>query len=113
MDNFFPDDEKPSPIREVLEGVGIVLLMLFALFLTAYAAFDTWAEWGPNGPVDDWANIPMLLLSFCGLTQLVYVVPAYFFFKRNHFFNNAKGVMIGAILVFVSNLGIYLWWMYR
>jgi hypothetical protein len=63
-------DEESSRRHQTLEGMGIVLIILFACFLLAYAVFDTWADWGPNGPTNDWATLPMLALGFCGLSQL-------------------------------------------
>jgi hypothetical protein len=103
-------DEESSRRNQILEGMGVVLAILLALFLLAYAVFDTWADWGPNGPINDWATLPMLFLGFCGLSQLVYVIPCYlFFWKRKHRYV-AGGVLYGAGLVLMGNLLVYLLW---
>ena len=102
--------EPQTSQHETLEGMGLVGAILFALFLLAYAVFDTWAEWGPNGPVNEWTNIPMLLLAYCGVTQMVYVVPCYFYFRKKGKPKIAKGVLLGAVLILVVNLVIYFLW---
>lgn len=103
-------DEKKSTLQQVLEGMGIVAAILLALFLLAYAVFDTWADWGPNGPTNGWTNLPMIFLGFCGLTQWVYVIPCYLFFKKKNNPHAARGVLLGAFLILGGNLLVYLLW---
>lgn len=102
-------DEHPS-WHGVLEGVGVAFLLLFAVFLLAFAAFDTWAEWGPNGPTSAWTDIPMFLLSFIGLAQTVYIVPIFFFFRRRGMSLIAQGILLGAGIILLINLAAYAWW---
>ncbi len=102
--------EESSRRYQVFEGMGIVLAVLFALFLFAFAIFDTWADWGPNGPTNDWATFPMLVLGFCGLSQWVYVIPCFLFFRKKNQPYVAKGVLYGAILVLSLNFLVYLLW---
>ncbi|HTC19318.1 MAG TPA: hypothetical protein VK859_00620 [bacterium] len=103
-------DEITSRRNQILEGMGIVLAILFALFLLAYAVFDTWANWGPNGPTDDWTTAPMLALGFCGMSQLVYVIPCFLFFRKKNQPHVARGVLYGAALVLSANLLVYFLW---
>ena len=103
-------DEKSFQHRQVFEGMVIVLAILFALFLLAYAVFDTWADWGPNGPTNDWATFPMLSLGFCGLSQLIYVSPCFLFFRKKNQSHVARGVLYGAALVLALNFLVYLLW---
>ncbi len=105
-------DEKSFRRREVFEGIGIVLAILFALFLLAYAVFDTWADWGPNGPTNDWTTVPMLVLGFCGLSQWVYVIPCFLFFSKKKRPHVARGVLYGAVLVLSTNLLVYFLWLH-
>jgi len=105
-------DEMQSHRQKFWEGFGVAWALLFILFLMFYAAFITWSDWGPNGPTDSWTNIPMYLLTFCGLSQWVYIIPCYFFFflkKMNHL---AKGVLWGAVSILGLNLLIYFWWLH-
>ena len=97
-------DDQSTPLQQLFEGIGIVLLFLLALFIFAYAAFDTWSDWGINGPTSGWTEIPMFLLAFCGLTQAVYVIPAVLFLKKRNMPQVAKGVVLGAVLVLVVDL---------
>jgi hypothetical protein len=103
-------DEESLRRHQVFEGMGIVLAVLFALFLLAFAVFDTWADWGPNGPINDWASVPMLALGLCGLSQLVYVIPCFLFFRKKNQPHVARGVLYGAALVLAANLLVYLFW---
>ena len=95
---------------QVLEGMSVALGLLFALFFFTYAVLDTWADWGPNGPLNDWTNTPLLLLAYCGLSQVVYVVPCYLFFRKKNMVHLAKGLLLGAALILVTNLLVYEWW---
>ena len=90
--------------------MAVVLGLLLAYFFVTYAVLDTWADWGPNGPTNEWTNIPLLLLSFCGLSQMVYVVPCYLFFLKTNRPHIAKGVLFGAALILAINLLVYGWW---
>ncbi len=103
-------DEDSSRRHQIFEGMGVVLIILLALFLLAYAVFDTWADWGPNGPTNDWATGPMLALGFCGLSQLIYVIPCFLFFRKKNQPHIARGVLYGAALVFLVNLLVYFLW---
>jgi len=103
-------DERHIQRQELYEGIGVVLAILFAIFLLAYAVFDTWADWGPNGPVNEWTNIPMVLLGVSGLTQLVYTIPCYLFFNRKNKPYIARGVLWGTLLVMAGNLFVYIFW---
>jgi hypothetical protein len=103
-------DEERSPFHEALEGVGVALALLFTLFLLAFVVFNTWADWGPNGPTSAWTSTPMLLLSFFGMTQSVYILPAYLFFRRKGLRHTARGLLWGAGLILVVNLAAYFWW---
>jgi hypothetical protein len=103
------DETKPRG-QQILEGMGIVLAILFALFLLAFAVFDTWADWGPNGPTNNWATIPMLALGFCGISQMVYVIPCILFFRKKNQPDVARGVLYGALLVMAANLLVYFLW---
>ncbi len=102
-----------SDRRQVWEGFGVAWWLLFAVFLVAFAAFTTWSDWGPEGPTDEWTNIPMILLSYSGLSQLIYVVPCYVFFLKKNMPSLAKGVLWGALSIFVLNLLVYLLWLFR
>ena len=103
-------DEMKSRRQQILEGMGIVLAILFALFLLAFAVFDTWADWGPNGPTNDWATTPMLALGFCGISQMVYVIPCILFFRKKNQPDVARGVLYGALLMMAANLLVYFLW---
>lgn len=103
---------EPSPRRQqVWEGFGVAWALLFVLFLLSYAVFVTWSDWGPNGPTDKWTNIPMYLLAFCGLSQLVYIIPCYLFFVLKKMSHLAKGVLLGAASILGANLLVYFWWL--
>jgi hypothetical protein len=97
--------------RQFWEGFGVAWGLLLACFLIAYAAFVTWSDWGPNGPVDEWTNIPMYLLTFCGLSQLIYIIPCGLFFILQKMPHQLKGLLLGAASVFGLNLLVYLWWL--
>lgn len=108
-------DEIPSPRKKVFEGIGVSLALLFAVLFLSYAAFDTWSDWGPDGPIDEWTNVPMLLLSYFGLTQWVYLLPCYFFFTKKKMTYIARGLLIGGALILVGNLLLFcfFWWWSR
>lgn len=94
------------------EGFGLAWALLFVCFLVAYAAFVTWADWGPNGPIDEWTNIPMYMLTFCGLSQLVYIIPCIIFFVIKKMSHHLKGLLWGAVSVLGVNLLVYFWWLH-
>lgn len=100
-----------SSQQQVWEGVVVAWGLLFAVFFVSFAAFVTWSDWGPNGPTDEWTSLPLLWLSYSGLTQLVYVVPGYVFFLKKKMPNIARGLLWGAASIFVLNLLGYLWWL--
>ncbi len=101
----------PSPSRrQVWEGVGVAFALLSAFLLFLYAVLDTWADWGPNGPVGDWTAVPVDLMAFCGLSQFLYVVPCFFFFKARRSPQIAKGLLMGALLVLAANLVFFSFW---
>lgn len=101
--------DESSAQRRVWEGFGLAWALLFVLFLIFYAAFITWSDWGPNGPTDHWTDLPMYLLTLCGLSQLVYVVPCYLFFSLKKMRHLAKGVLWGAASILGVNLLVYFW----
>ena len=103
-------DKESSRSHQVFEGMGIAIAILFALFLLAYAVFDTWADWGPNGPTNDWATFPMLALGFCGLSQLFYVIPCFLFFRKKNQPHIARGILYGAALILFVNVLVYFLW---
>lgn len=105
-------DEPRTPQQRFWEGFGVAWALLFAVFLMFYAAFITWSDWGPNGPTDPWTDVPMYLLTFCGLSQLVYIIPCYIFFTLKKMRLLARGVLLGAGSILLLNLLVYFWWLH-
>ena len=106
-------DEVSNPQRQVWEGFGLAWALLFVIFFIFYAAFVTWSDIGPNGPIDKWTDIPMYLLAFCGLSQLVYVIPCYLFFAWKKMTSLAKGILWGAASILGLNLLLFFLWWFR
>ena len=105
-------DEASIVRQKAWEGFGVAWALLFVVFLLFYAAFVTWSDWGPNGPTDEWTDIPMYLLTFCGVSQAVYILPCHFFFTRKKMFHLAKGLLWGAASILGVNLLVYFWWLH-
>jgi hypothetical protein len=78
-----------------------------AVFLLSYASFMTWSKWGPDGPTSQWANIPLTLLAFYGATQWLFVLPAYFFYKKKNFKYTAQGLLYAALAITAANAVLY------
>jgi hypothetical protein len=49
------------------------------------------------------AGLALMSLVFIGLTQLVYMLPAFFYFRRNGQPELAKGLLLGMGLTFLLN----------
>src|SRR5579885_1927056 len=96
--------------RQVWEGVGVALALLSAFLLFLYAVLDTWADWGPAGPVGGWTEAPMYLMAFFGVGQFLYVVPCFFFFKARRSPQIAKGLLMGALFILAANLVLFFFW---
>jgi membrane protein YdbS with pleckstrin-like domain len=99
--------KEPHGNKRLFEGVFIALAIMGVVFLVAFASFVSWSDWGPNGPSSQWTNIPMTLLCFYGATQWVFVLPAYFFYKKRNFKYTARGLLMAAGLIALLNALIY------
>ncbi|HVZ80803.1 MAG TPA: hypothetical protein VHE12_08400 [bacterium] len=93
--------------KRLWEGVGITFAIMGSVFLLAYACFISWSQWGPNGPTSAWTNIPLTLLAFYGATQWVFVLPAYWFYRKKNFKYTAKGLLWAAGTITLGNLVLY------
>lgn len=100
--------KEPHGNKRFFEGVIIAVAIMGGVFLVAFASFVSWSEWGANGPSSHWTDIPMTLLCFYGVTQWVFIVPVYLFYKKRNFKYTAKGLLAAAGLISLLNGLIYL-----
>lgn len=92
-------DPQPHDEGSVGTGIGIVLAADIVLFIVLLSIASGLTDQAPF-----WLGEALFIAMLgIGLTQLLYVVPLYFHFRKTGQQNTAKGLVIGASIVALLN----------
>lgn len=92
-------DPQPHDEGSVGTGIGIVLAADVVLFIVLLLVGPGLSDTAP------WLSGVLTVAMFgIGLTQLLYVVPLYLYFRKTSQKNTAKGLVIGASIVALLNV---------
>lgn len=101
MDEYrSPNDLEPAAPRNKRDGVGRGFLVGIALHATAFPALTL-----VTGLFDSDAGL--MVIVCCGLSQLLYQVPAFFIARSKGYPGIAKGVALVTALTFLLNAGCW------
>lgn len=93
-------------IMSIIAGIILVIMVHLGIFFVTFSIINSFPF--PN-------NIKQLLGTIFGyfyiclfITQLIYVIPLYLFFKRRSNPYIATGIIVGAVITALVNGGCYL-----